>query len=331
MRGRIVVIDPWHFRSAAAIALFAALSLAAAGCARSTGYKKEARENAPPQTVWEKNEAIDKTKKFAAPKKRTVILPFWNDTPIKGKFSNNAKESLKEMLRSDGIVNIVDDFKISQRSQDFYVSKDKINAQELGKLGRNWSVSLIIIGRISEVVVRKADEDVGLLRPSRSKAAATVEVRLFDVNASKEAVATETVGIGKSSSLNVFGESVEESREAREEIVNLAIEDGLRRAMPQVFKEIDRISWRGRIAKILGGKVYINAGRATGIGVGDILKATTTGADIYDPETGLFLGRTEGEIKGTLEIVDFFGEDGSICRIHSGGNFMEGDLVQLYP
>lgn len=307
-----------------------ALLVVFSGCARSREYKKELRD-VEPQTVWEKEETVGKAKRFAAPKKRTLVLTFWNDTPVRGRFGKFGQNTLKGMLRSDGIVNVVDDSKVQQTSKDFFPAKDKLNVEELTKLGRQWAVSLIVVGRISEVLVRKTDDDVGLLRPTKSKSAATLDVRLIDVAAGKEAVIAETVGTASSNSLNVFGESVEESREAREEIVNLAIENGLTRAMPQLLREIDRVSWRGRVAKILGGKIYINAGRATGLNVGDILKVTTIGADIYDPETGIFLGRTEGEIKGTLELMDYFGEDGSMTRIHSGGNFQEGDLVQLYP
>lgn len=306
------------------------LPLLLAACARSAGYRREVKDTAP-QTVADREEVIEKTKKFANPKKRTLVLPFWNDTPVKGKFSRFSQMSMREMLKADGSVTVVDDVKANRKSQDFYLAKDKLNLEELAKMGRSMSVSLIVVGRISEVVLRKADDDVGLLRPSRSRAAATVEVRLFDVAAAKEAVVVESAGSGRNSSLNVFGESLEESREAREEIVNLAIEDSLQRSLPQMLREIDRVSWRGRVAKIVGGKIYINAGRATGLNVGDILKVMTAGTDVFDPETGIFLGRSDGEIKGTLEILDYFGEDGAICRIHSGGNFQEADLVQLYP
>lgn len=309
-----------------------ALPMVLGGCSRSAAYKKEAELPDDADSLREERESkLSKTKKFAAPKKRTLVLQFWNDTPLKGNFARKAQTSLKEILRDGGGVNIVDDYKVSVKSQDFYVDKEKINVEELAKLGRRWAVSLIAVGRISEIVFRKADEEVGLLRPSQSRAAVNVEIHLIDVAAGKEAVLAQTVGLGKSSSLAIFGETADDNREARSELVGLAIDDGLRRALPMLKKEIERISWRGRIAKIVGGKIYVNAGRATGLSLGDILKVTTVGADVFDPETGLFLGRTEGEIKGTLEVADYFGEDGTVARIHSGGNFQENDVVQLYP
>ncbi|MGZ3703791.1 MAG: hypothetical protein ACXWSD_18700, partial [Bdellovibrionota bacterium] len=70
--------------------------------------------------------------------------------------------------------------------------------------------------------------------------------------------------------------------------------------------------------------------RATGLQIGDIMKVNSQGTDIFDPDSGLFLGRTPGDLKGTLEVVEFFGEDGAITRVHSGANFLEGDVIQLY-
>ena len=302
------------------------------GCARSTAYRSERPAPEDPEALKdEREEKMGKVKKFAAPKKRTLVLPFWNDTPVKGRFTKVGQSSLKAVLKETGSVNIVEDYKVTAKSQDFYVERDKINVEELTKIGRQWAVSLIALGRISEIVFRKADEEVGLLRPSQSRAGVNVEVRLIDVAGGKEVVVAQTVGLGKSSSLTIFGESAEENREARTELVSLAVEDGVRRALPLLRKEVERINWKGRIAKMIGGKIYVNAGRSTGLQLGDILKVTTLGADVFDPETGLFLGRTEGEIKGTLELVDYFGEDGSVARIHSGGNFQENDMVQLYP
>jgi hypothetical protein len=51
---------------------------------------------------------------------------------------------------------------------------------------------------------------------------------------------------------------------------------------------------------------------------------------VFDPETGALIGISKGEVKGTLEITDYFGPDGAISILHSGGSVTEGDFVQLY-
>ncbi|MAV92401.1 MAG: hypothetical protein CL676_13360, partial [Bdellovibrionaceae bacterium] len=100
--------------------------------------------------------------------------------------------------------------------------------------------------------------------------------------------------------------------------------------LPQVISAVDKLSWEGRVAMVSGEKVYVNAGRLSGIQVGDLLKVTEEGSEIFDPETGRFIGTAPGRMKGLLEVVSYFGKDGAVTVIHSGNGFKENDLVQLY-
>lgn len=314
-------------------ALLLALLTCVTGCSRSPTYRKESGtpgSSTRGQSVEERNKVLEKAQSFSAPKKRAVILPFWNNTPVKGHFEVTSKTALKTLLLEEGRVNLVDEKDVPLRSEDFYLDPDKISVEHVVENGRKWGVSLVILGRITKIVFRRQDEDVGFLRPSKSVAAANVELRLVDVASGKEVAIGQGAGTSESSSLNVFGVDREENDEYRDEIVTAAIEDAIKKAVPILNREIDRIQWRGRIVKVLGNRVYVNAGRATGVNIGDILKVTTPGTDIYDNETGLFLGRTQGELKGTLEVDDYFGEDGAVAKVHSGGNFQEGDSIQLY-
>ena len=81
-----------------------------------------------------------------------------------------------------------------------------------------------------------------------------------------------------------------------------------------VLKAIEKTTWQGLIAKILGTKIYLNAGRRSGLVTGDILKVLTKGIEVFDPETGALLGKTEGQLKGTLEVIDFIGDDAAVCQ-----------------
>lgn len=301
-----------------------------AGCARSSGYRKEQNISSVPQSPGERERIVDRAQNFSGLKKRTVVLPFWNDTPVKGRFETQAKNALREVLLSQGRLNLVDERDVTQRSQDFYLEQAKVNVQHVSDYGKKWGVSLVILGRISKIVFRRKDESVGVFRPSSAVAAVSLEVRLIDVASAKEVALGQGAGTSENTSLNLFGTSADDTEEYRNELVAAAVADGVYKAMPALNREIDRIRWSGKIAKIAGNKVYVNAGRATGLNLGDILKVSSAGAEIFDPDTGLFLGRTQGDLKGTLEVVEYFGEDGSITRVHSGGNFVEGDQLQLY-
>ncbi len=317
-------------RNASAFIVAAFLLAANVSCTRSPAYRKEAGIGGRVQGDRERAKAVESVQKFAPLRKRAVILPFWNDTPVKGKFEIQAKNNLREALLESNRLNVVDEKDIPLRSQDFFLDAEKLNVAHVAENGKKWGVSLVIVGRITKIAFRRKDDDVGLLRPTAARAAASVELRLVDVALAKEIALGEGAGVSENSSLNLFGQDAEDTDAYRNEVVAEALGEAVRKALPALNKEIDRIQWRGKVAKIAGAKIYINAGRATGIQVGDILKVSSQGGDIFDPDTGLFLGRTAGDLKGTLEVAEFFGEDGSIARIHSGANFLEGDVIQLY-
>lgn len=302
----------------------------AVSCARSSAYRQSENLGKRTQSDRERSKVLSAPEKFAPLRKRAVVLPFWNDTPMKGKFEVLGKNQLREALLETNKVNLVDEKEIPLRSQDFYLDSEKVNVAHIAENGRKWGVSLVILGRITKISFRRKDDDVGLVRPTASKAAASVELRLVDVAQSKEIALGEGAGLSENSSMNLFGQSTEDTEAYRNEVVGEALGDAVRKALPALTKEIERIQWRGRIAKISGAKIFVNAGRATGLQIGDILKVSSQGSDIYDPDTGLFLGRTSGDLKGTLEVVEFFGEDGAVTRLHSGANMVEGDTIQLY-
>ena len=122
------------------------------------------------------------------------------------------------------------------------------------------------------------------------------------------------------SSNKFFMKEKKETIGYRRNLLRYSIKVAVRRFIPKINKVGVKLDWTGRVAKIIGSKIYVNAGRLSGINVGDIMKVLTEGSEIYDPETGALLGLSKGEIKGTLEIVDYFGQDGAIATLHSGGS-----------
>jgi hypothetical protein len=83
-------------------------------------------------------------------------------------------------------------------------------------------------------------------------------------------------------------------------------------------KELDGMDWFCRIAKVEGQEVYINAGRSTGLKVGDVM-------EVFRPD-----GSGErGEVKGKIKILDFFGIDASMGRLIQGKNPDVNDILKL--
>jgi hypothetical protein len=83
-------------------------------------------------------------------------------------------------------------------------------------------------------------------------------------------------------------------------------------------KELDGMDWFCRIAKVEGEEVYMNAGRLTGLQVGDVMEVFRPG------ESG-----EPGEVKGKIRISGFFGIDASMGRLIQGKNPNVNDILKL--
>jgi len=309
------------------------------GCQRSAGYKKDQDyAHAPdggdlPPSYYDSKNGKNVTQKVEAmgqPKKRVMVMNFWNDTPVRqtdlGIF---AADQLRRGLFLTGRMILPTDVRTEMGTEDF-IQGEKVKVAQLIREGRRLGVAVLVIGRVTKIVFRQRGDDVGLLRQKQSLAAADVEIKLFDVSAGREVVATSKSGEAATSAVVALDSANVESPQYRAELTKSAVRQAVALLIPEVLKAIEKMAWEGRIAKIQGNKVFVNAGRASGLVGGDILKVMTQGDDVYDPATGAYLGRSQGQLKGTLEVVDFIGTDGAVSEIHTGGNFQEGDLVQLY-
>ncbi len=307
------------------------LSMVLTSCSRSSSYKQE-QDYYRQDTEYSNRQGIAtaKVERLGQPKRKIFILPFMNDTPLSGdSLGIFASDELLREVKNLGKSIVPDDLRTASQSKDFY-SGNKIRLSPLIREGRKLGVGLIVIGKIKKVTYRKKGDSVGLLRQKRSIAAVDMEMRLFDCSEGKEVFLDEKSADSSSSQLNIFGGEEEETKSARIELVQQAIRNASRIFSQDLSRALDKINWIGRIAKISGSRIFVNAGRASGLNIGDILKVLTPGEDVYDPVTGAYMGKSSGQPKGTLEVADYFGIDGAVTVVHSGGGFVENDIVQLY-
>lgn len=74
-----------------------------------------------------------------------------------------------------------------------------------------------------------------------------------------------------------------------------------------LLRELDRLDWFCRVAKVDGDEVYINAGKLSGLKAGDMM-------EVYPPKHS----GEKGEAKGKIQIVATFGMDASIGKLVQG-------------
>jgi len=264
------------------------------------------------------------------PKKRILVLNFWNNTPITlldvGSFAAN---ELKRGLFLSQKVLLSDDGKSDLNTVDF-VEGEHVRVAQLIREGRRNGVAVLVIGRVTKVIFRQKGDEVGLFRQRQSLAAVDVEMKIFDVLGGREIIASTQSGEASASATVAFENASIESPNYRSELIKIATRQAVAKFVPDVVHSVDKLAWQGRIAKLVGPKIYVNAGRASGLLSGDILKVLNPGDEVYDPVSGALLGRAQGQLKGTLEVVDFIGADAAVAQVHTGANFKEGDFVQLY-
>lgn len=279
----------------------------------------------------EKVSASDHPNGSTQPKKRVLILKFWNDTPVQQEgIGDIAASELMALLEdSNRVILPSEDSKPMLKTEDF-IQGDKIRVAQLVAEGRKQGVTLVVIGRVARISLRQKGDEVGLLRKQYTYAGADLEIKLFDVQVGREILATMKSGEVSDSALSALQSKGLEDPHFRAELTAAAVRQASSGFVPEILKTLDKTIWQGHVAKVEGKSIFLNAGRASGLIMGDILKVFGTGDDIYDPTTGAYLGRSQGHLKGTLEMRDFVGMDGGLAQIHTGGNVQEGDLVQLY-
>lgn len=268
---------------------------------------------------------------FTGIKKKIILLNFFNESPYGGEdLGVTATEELRKELVGTGEF-IIDPMaeKIFGSSKEVYAGGG-VKLVQMARKAKIAGVNFVVYGRILEARVREKSDEIGVVRKTRSYTESKIEIRIFDVTSSKEIFNERLGGYADDSSYRLFKLPREEQLSYRRNLLRYSTRVAARKAIPQITAISAKLNWTGRVAKIIANKIYINAGRESGINVGDILKVLTEGAEIFDPETGALIGISKGEVKGTVEIIDYFGSDGAIAILHSGGSIQEGDYVQLY-
>jgi hypothetical protein len=273
----------------------------------------------------------NKLGQFQPIKKKIALLKMFNESPFgKEDLAVTATEEFrKELSRTKDYVIDPEAAQMFGSSKEIY-SGGGVKLAQLARKAKLAGVNLVVFGRITHARIRQKTDEIGMVRKTKSYAESEIEVRVFDVLSNKEVLIEKSDGNINDSSFRFFMSERGTNLQYRRSLLRYSVRVAVKRLIPKLAKLGAKLDWTGRVAKIIGSKVYINAGRKSGINVGDILKIITEGQEIFDPETGALLGVSKGEVKGTLEVLDFFGPDGAVAILHSGGSVTEGDFVQLY-
>ena len=302
-----------------------ALVLALSGCSLFGGGEKKS----PIETrdvPYQARSAVD-----SAPRKRIMILPFIDASGSRSvRTTQVAREALvRSLIKSDNFV-VINNAEFP-RDLNTYLNNGEYDVEGIAKIASGMGLSAIVEAKILEVKAKRVGDAVGLMREIRARMDATVGLRVAATKNGKVILA-ETRQATVEDSTTRFAERAltDKTLEEDPKLIEGAVTKAVYSTVPRIIQAVEKLSWEGRVALIKGDKIYLNAGRLSGLQIGDILKITEDGEDVYDPESGGMIGRVPGRMKGTVEVVSYFGKDGSVAVIHSGSGFRENDLVELY-
>ncbi|MNK08032.1 hypothetical protein D3C87_259550 [compost metagenome] len=267
----------------------------------------------------------------SSPRKRVMVLPFLD-------VSEKRPQALRDRARSAFLIDLNRGGElIALDSSDLKVDLNKMmeggqyKLQDLAKQAQALGVNAVLEGRILDIRIKRKSDNVGIVRHLTTAFEVEIQVRIVTARSGKEVFNTV-----KTVTLEEQGVRVAERVETDKflannpEMIQTLVKDAFLDFTPQIIAALDKVSWEGRIAAINGDRIYLNVGKISGLQMGDLLKVMEDGDDVYDPESGTHIGRVPGRLKGTLEVISYFGNDGAIAVIHSGSGFKENDRIELY-
>lgn len=267
-----------------------------------------------------------------APRHRVLVLPFLDERVEKAANTADVARNtvVRELLATRQFV-VVSPSDFPQDLKTFLTEEYEYDMDRVAKAASALGVSAVIEGKVLSIRARKQGDSVGLLRSVKAEVAAQVRVRVHAGRTGKELM-NEMRSAEADTSITEVAERGDIVSRLSEDphLVAAVVRKAFLGSLPNVVRAVEKLSWEGRVAMVTGERIYVNAGRLSGIQVGDILKVTEEGEDVYDPETGRFIGRAPGRLKGTIEVISYFGKDGAIGIIHSGSGFQENDRVEIY-
>ena len=284
------------------------------------------RDEDPDHKTWAQKLT---TLRSEGPRKRILLLPFLNDSQEKDpSVARTGRDALVQGLRLTDNFIILDNTDIHKDLKQ-YIKNGAYDVDEISKVAAEMGVVAIIEGKVLEIKARKTGDEVGLIRSLTAVVTSTVAVRVFSAANNRE-ILNEVRSATSEAKTHHIADSSHNNLAADPELIHDSLYSAFQGMILPITKSVDKINWNGRVALVSGDRIYLNAGRITGINIGDILRVTDEGEEIYDPNTGVLLGKAPGRMKGTLEVVSYFGKDGCITVVHSGSGFKENDKVELY-
>jgi hypothetical protein len=251
---------------------------------------------------------------FPSPKmkRRVLVLPFVDQTNYKDEHLDElATRRLISRLENTGAIICVDPSTVNFKG-------DVVSPSSITDLGTAYGVHAVVKANISDVYTSTSKVE-GRGDGQTSIALSKITLDVYNTETGK--LLRHLTGRNPVFLTREQGDM--SSEKAKVKAIDLAIE----LIADDLLRSVLSLDWYSRIASLEKEKVFIGAGRLSGLEKGDILEVYTRGEQVIDKTTNTPLGRIKGDFKGELEVLEVFGVDASWAKPKKGGSFAPADLV----
>jgi hypothetical protein len=280
--------------------------------------REEAKEEAPVASAKpsssseEKLITVSPSKSTISVLKKKVLIPYFDDRTNEGEevLGDWVAEKLMKEVNQRSLQILFADYQmvIGFLEKKGFELKDLQTPRVLQLLNENFGIHAIVIGQLSGPYVfttKTLDSQDGT-----ASAIIKIDINLVDTFSGKT--------LKNLSASNPTFAAKEKGSFSKEKAKVKAIDLTIASLGRSLARELDAMDWFCRIAKVEGNEVYMNAGKLTGLKVGDIM-------EVFQPAG---FGE-QGETKGRIRVSAFFGIDASMGRLIQGKNPDVNDILRL--
>jgi hypothetical protein len=253
-------------------------------------------------------------------RRKIVIAPFEEGEQV-GDWGDLAARRLRESLelRTDTIL-CLDDRVVVDYLNERGIGSARFDDPMVSRIANTvFGVHAVLHGAISGPYV-SASMGKGIDGESTALAVVRIQIKLVETATGRLVKVFE-----KSNPIFATEQRGKFSRDkAKFKAIQLAIEE----VTGDIVEEINRMRWYTRIVKIDGDRVYLNAGRLTGLRVGDLMEVFGPGGGGVVGMAGMAMDLLEGQRKGQVRVSQLFGTDAAIAQRTHGGNFALSDMAR---
>jgi len=271
-------------------------------------------------------------KELTGPKKRVGIFEFENKSRYgRNRLSNAAVDVLYTELQQADVFVLYERADLDELDKEFdLIDSGHVNLDTAAQAGRLVGVQAVVVGTISQFGIWEEAKDYGVYQKKMIIAEATVDVRVVNVTTGKVIFADSGTGRVEQELETVLGFG--EKSTFNETMADKALRAAMEKFTGNLVDEVIKIPWQGFVMDVdqrsTGEVIYINAGRLSGMPMGQMLRVKRVTGKLTDPVTGEFKGY-KTEPLGKARVIDLTGEDVAVAEMVEGSGAKRGDMVMI--